>query len=110
MLEAEAAEAERRRKEIEEQPLYMGIKVITEDHFKHHDGFDVANLDKDDVPEAAKPYAFRFKKASPVRDLVKNIADRMGVDPETIRLWALVNRQNKTTRPDSLITELDMGM
>lgn len=110
MLEEEAAEAERRRKEIEEQPLYMGIKVITEEHFRNHNGFDIASLDKDDTPEKAKPWAFRFKKAASVRDLVKNIADRMEVDPASIRLWALVNRQNKTTRPDSLITEYDMAV
>lgn len=36
------------------------------------------------------------------------VAEEMKLPPENIRLWAMVNRQNKTTRPDQPILEQEM--
>lgn len=42
----------------------------------------------------------------PVEEFVKQVAEDMEQDPRKIRLWLMVNRQNKTIRPDQPIMDL----
>lgn len=42
----------------------------------------------------------------PMPELVELIAKDIGQDPRRVRLWATVNRQNKTIRPDQPIMDL----
>jgi len=41
-----------------------------------------------------------------MQDLVDNIAADIGKDAKHIRLWIMVNRQNKTIRPDQPVMDL----
>lgn len=43
-------------------------------------------------------------------EFLKTLAESLKLPPEQIRLWAMVNRQNKTTRPDQPITESDITL
>lgn len=104
-LDEEAAFREARKKEREEQHLYLGIRVITNDTFKAHGGTDLTVFDQshDDNPAAARYY--RWFKKSLLKDLITRIGEDTDTDPRRIRLWLMVNRQNKTTRPDTPITD-----
>lgn len=49
-------------------------------------------------------------RASTVGEFSRTLAESLKLPPEQIRLWAMVNRQNKTTRPDQPIIESDMTL
>jgi ubiquitin carboxyl-terminal hydrolase 7 len=57
-LNEERALADQKRKECDDQLLYMAVRVITETSFKAHQGTDLAAFDKDPEtnPGAAKCY------------------------------------------------------
>ena len=103
----ERALLERKRKEREEQHLYLSCAVITEDNFKSYQGFDLAAWDADPNLETS-PKFYRVLRASTVAEFCKSIADDRKVPAGHVRLWVMVNRQNKTVRPDQPILDPDM--
>ncbi|GAA5865830.1 hypothetical protein JCM8547_005726 [Rhodosporidiobolus lusitaniae] len=105
-LEKERRDAEQRKRERDEQHLYLTAKVITEKTFQQHQGFDLATFDDRTVPSTELP-TYRVPKAQPYLDFRAQVARDNGVDPNDIRLWVLVNRQNKTVRPDAPISDQD---
>ncbi|TVY85149.1 Ubiquitin carboxyl-terminal hydrolase [Lachnellula suecica] len=104
-LDDEAADREARKKERDEQHLYLNVKVITEDSFKAHGGTDLTNFDlnHDEVP--AGSWNYRILRKSTLAELATKIGEDTSTDPKRIRLWSMVSRQNKTTRPDAPIPE-----
>ncbi|PLW41882.1 hypothetical protein PCANC_11063 [Puccinia coronata f. sp. avenae] len=50
---------------------------------------------------------FRVAKQQPFLDFKSKLAQDLGYQPNQIRLWVLVNRQNKTVRPDTVVPEHD---
>ncbi|EPS37721.1 hypothetical protein H072_8604 [Dactylellina haptotyla CBS 200.50] len=107
-LDEEKAVREQRRKEREEQHLYMLVKVVTNDQFKAHQGFDLASWDYQGLPDAPKHH--RVLKASTVKTFLNTVASDLKQPPEKLRLWVMVNRQNKTVRPDHPLSNLEMTM
>ncbi|KAI1079311.1 cysteine proteinase [Whalleya microplaca] len=105
-LDEEAAAREAKRKEREEQHLYLAVKVITEDTFKHHGATDLTNFDANSNEDPAAPRSYRTKKQTTIEELVAIIARDLNQDPRRVRLWIMVNRQNKTTRPDQPIMDM----
>ncbi|KAL1956846.1 hypothetical protein VTO42DRAFT_6796 [Malbranchea cinnamomea] len=108
-LAQDRAELARKKKEREEQHLYMNVGLISDESFKCHHTFDLTSMDLEPDDPAA-PRVFRVLRAMKVRDLVQQIAEEKGLAPEQIRLWAMVNRQNKTIRPDQPIRDLDLSV
>ncbi len=108
-LSEEKAIAERRRKEREEQHLYLSVGVVTEDNFKAYQGFDLTMWDEQATPEAT-PTLHRVLRSSTLAAFTKTLAETMRLPPEQLRLWVMVNRQNKTIRPDQPINELEMSV
>lgn len=100
-FEEEAAIRETRRREREEQHLYMGVKAILPSTFREHGGTDLASFDANPDLDPAAPRFYRTLRSSTVQDLVNRIAEDVNEDPRKLRLWMMVNRQNKTTRPDT---------
>lgn len=98
---------EQKKRDREEQHLYLNVKVITETQYKAHQGFDLASWDDKEAPPEAIPLHFRYKKAEKMGDLVAKVAGDLGIEPQQLRLWVMVNRQNKTLRPDQPLTDLD---
>ena len=80
---------------------------MSEGNFKAHQGFDLTSWDTENELDSA-PSFHRVLKSSTISELSNTIADSLELPPENIRLWAMVNRQNKTTRPDQPILETDM--
>lgn len=107
-LDQEAALRELRRKEREEQHLYLGVRVITEDTFQNHGGTDLTVFDYlfSEDPAAARDY--RLLRRSTVKELAATVGEDIGVDPRKIRFWCMVNRQNKTVRPDTPIADFSL--
>lgn len=103
------AELARRRKEREEQHLYMNVGLISDETFKNHHGFDLTGADLE-ASDPAAPRAYRILRTTTVGEFSKQIAEEKGLDPAQVRLWIMVNRQNKTVRPDQPLREPDMTM
>lgn len=101
------AEALRKKKERDEAHLYMDVGVITEQTFQSHHGFDLFSTDLP-VDDPALPAQYRVLRTRKISEFAKDIAEERGLKEEAIRFWVMVNRQNKTTRPDQVIRDLDM--
>ncbi|KAJ6146967.1 hypothetical protein N7497_008949 [Penicillium chrysogenum] len=90
-------------------------KRMTEDRaemlhsFRSHHGFD---LTSNDLPadDPALPTQYKVLRAKKVSEFAQEIAEERGLKPEAIRFWAMVNRQNKTTRPDQVIRDQEMTL
>jgi len=98
---------EQRKRERDEQHRYLKVRIITEKQFTSHQGFDLVHWDDEDVPAEAQPITFRYKKAKTVKELIEYIGQEEGYYPQRLRLWVMVNRQNKTVRPDQPLLDLD---
>lgn len=103
-LNEERAAIERKKKDREEQHLYLPISVIDENNFKQYQGFDLTDWNAN-AEEPFAPRQYRILRASTVADFVKQLAEERKLPSEHCRLWAMVNRQNKTVRPDQPIME-----
>lgn len=89
--------------------MYLQAQVIENSHFKAHEGFDLATWDEADGEPASNARVYKVLKASPFRELVNQVAADLGETPDRVRLWSMVNRQNKTVRPDQPILDLEMS-
>ncbi|KAH7318703.1 hypothetical protein B0I35DRAFT_353900 [Stachybotrys elegans] len=106
-LEEEVALKEARRRERDEAHLYMMVRVITNDTFANYGGTDLCVFDANPETDPAAPRNYRVRRSMTLKDFVKKLATDLGKEPGQIRLWLMVNRQNKTVRPDQPIMDLD---
>ena len=79
-------------------------QVITDDTFTQHEGFDLATFDEKNWPPSDLP-SFRVLKQENYSTFKSRVAHHFNYPENQIRLWVLVNRQNKTVRPDAHIPE-----
>ncbi|KAL8284094.1 hypothetical protein RQP46_004843 [Phenoliferia psychrophenolica] len=105
-LERERKDAEMKRRERDEQHLYLTTKVITNETFTSHQGFDLATFDDRAASQPDLP-SYRVLKSQTFLDFRAEIAEKYKYAPQDVRLWVLVNRQNKTVRPDAPVTDQD---
>lgn len=105
-LEEETTAKEALKQEQREAHLYMTAKVITGETFRNHSSTDMCVFEaKADIdPAAPKPY--RIRRTMTMQEFVSQVAGDICQDPKKVRLWNMVNRQNKTTRPDVPIMDL----
>ena len=108
-LNEERAEKERIRKEQLEAHLYLTVDVIDDESFRAYEGFDLTSWDLD-PSVLSNPRRHRVLKSSTVDDFLKSLAKERDASPEQFRFWVMVNRQNKTVRPDQPITEGSLTM
>lgn len=105
-LDAEREQLEAKRREKDEQHLYLTAKVITDEIFGRHQGFDLASFDEKNLPATELP-TFRVLKTETFLTFKQRIAQYFKISERDFRLWVLVNRQNKTIRPDVPIHDSD---
>jgi ubiquitin carboxyl-terminal hydrolase 7 len=103
-LDEERLQIEAKKREREEQHLFLTAKVITDDTFTHHEGFDLATFDEKHWPPSDLP-SFRVLKQETYSIFKSRVATHFNIPENKVRLWVLVNRQNKTVRPDTHIPE-----
>ncbi|KZF20341.1 ubiquitin thiolesterase [Xylona heveae TC161] len=106
-LTEERALIEQRRKEREEAHLYLPIVTVTDANYAAYQGFDLTNWDTSSGT-AACPKPYRVLKTTTVGDFVKMVADDIGENSDRLRPWVMVNRQNRTVRPDQPLTDNTM--
>lgn len=84
--------------------------MITDDTFQQHGGTDLTVFDYlwSEDPAAARDY--RLLRKSSVKELAETVGEDIGVDPRRIRFWCMVNRQNKTIRPDTPIVDFSLSI
>ncbi|KAK9465799.1 hypothetical protein V1512DRAFT_265394 [Lipomyces arxii] len=103
-LEREAAEEEARRKEREEQHLYMYVKIMSNRQYTNYHGLDLGPFAEEQHEETlpeARPIVLKVLKTSTVKDLRDRVAKELEIDdPTTLRFWIMVTRENKTLRPE----------
>ncbi|RUP44365.1 hypothetical protein BC936DRAFT_149573 [Jimgerdemannia flammicorona] len=104
-LDEERALQEQRKREHKEMHLYITVKIVTDETFKAHQGFDLASFD-DKTAQSEIP-SFRVRKEETFADFKQSVSDHFQIPTERFRLWILVNRQNRTVRPDQPIPETD---
>jgi ubiquitin carboxyl-terminal hydrolase 7 len=97
------------KKEREGQRLSLIAKVITDETFSRHEGFDLAVFDKGNRPLSDLP-TFRVLGQETYSVFKSRVAQRFGYPDSQIKLWVMVNRQNKTVRPDTHIPESDPSL
>jgi len=115
-------QVEAKKREREEQHLFLTAKVsfsifdekdlaandvvqvITDETFARHEGFDLATFDEKNWPPSELP-SFRVLKQETYSTFKSRVAHHFNYPENQIRLWVLVNRQNKTVRPDTHIPE-----
>ncbi|KAL8868468.1 MAG: hypothetical protein Q9174_004972, partial [Haloplaca sp. 1 TL-2023] len=106
-LNEEKAALEKRRKDREEAHLYLPISVITEENFNAFQGLDLTDWQADPANPAA-PQTYKVLRSSTVGEFAKTVAESLRLPAEQIRLWVMVNRQNKTVRPEQPLLVLNM--
>ncbi|KAI8977181.1 hypothetical protein BDF20DRAFT_906363 [Mycotypha africana] len=98
-LEEEARLRELRRREKEEQHLYLKTFIVTDETFLANTGFDFANFADKDTGEKHIVVS-KVRKDQPFADFVTDAAENLKVAPSDFRFWLMVNRQNRTVRID----------
>lgn len=71
------------------------MKIVTDDTFAVHDGFDLAAYGDKNWPASDLP-TFRVLKQEEYETFKARVAQRFKLNEAQIRLWVLVNRQNRT--------------
>ena len=100
---------EAKRKEREEQRLLLTVRIITDETFSRHEGFDLVAFGEGGLPLSGLPTLY-VPKQETYSVFKSRVAQRFGHPENRIRLWALVNRQNKTVRPDTHIPENEASL
>ena len=77
---------------------------MTAEKFKKHQGFDLANFDDRQYP-LSDVHTFKILKSETYGAFKEKISRNFNIPPEQVRFWVIVNRQNKTVRPDTPISE-----
>lgn len=105
--EVEAEEAAQR--EREEQHLYMPVKVASVQQFQHMQHFDLAIWDPskpglEGQPTEAQAVLYKAKRTLKPAEFIEQVAAAINhPNPERLRFWTMVSRDNKTYRLNSPI-------
>ena len=101
--------AKGRKGGVGEPHLFLAAKIVTDEIFFRHEGFDLAAFDKRSSPLSPLP-TFHVPKKMTYSAFKSTVAQHFSYPKSQIRLWVLVTRQNETVRPDTHITEDDPSL
>ncbi|KAJ3326370.1 hypothetical protein HDU76_012981, partial [Blyttiomyces sp. JEL0837] len=105
-FDEERLASEQRRKDKEEQHLYMTVKALFDEQIKEHPGFDLCNFDEKAFAATPLPQ-FKVRKDESFGALRARLAEHVHQPVDRIRVWSMLPRVNKTIRPDSPITNVE---
>lgn len=109
-LDEEARIRDARKKEREEQHLYLVARVITDKTLREHCGTDLAVMNSNEWSSPGSAAYYRLLRKSLLKDLIEQVGHDSGIEPNRIRMWAMVGRQNKTIRPDQPIYDANITL
>ena len=95
---------EAKKKERDEQRSFLTVRVITDETFSRHEGFDLAAFDERNPALPDLPTC-RVLKRETYSVFKSRVAQHFGCPESRIRLWVLAGRQNKTVRPGTYVPE-----
>ncbi|KAG2175621.1 hypothetical protein INT43_001268, partial [Umbelopsis isabellina] len=105
-LDEERVAMEQKRKERLEMHLYMKTCIITDETFSKYQGFDLASFDEK-TGDTPAYLSYRTRKDDTLESFKAALCENLDIPFQHLRLWILVNRQNRTVRPDTPILESD---
>lgn len=79
----------------------MGVRAVLPSTFREHGGTDLGSFESNPEVDPSAPRYYRTLRSWTLQELVNRIAEDINEDPRKVRLWLMVNRQNKTIRPDT---------
>ncbi|KDN51670.1 hypothetical protein RSAG8_00216, partial [Rhizoctonia solani AG-8 WAC10335] len=88
----------------QEEGARGAASIITDKTFANHQGFDLAAFDDKNAPQS-EVNSLRILKTDSYAMFKSIVAKTLHYNESHIRMWVLVNRQNKTIRPDAPIPE-----
>lgn len=98
--ERKAQEAEKKAKE--EALLCFDARVVSDNDFRAHNGFDLYNTASETTGKA-----LRVKKKDTYASFKRTLAEDHGIPEDQLRVWTLVKRQNDTFRTDVPIPDTE---
>ena len=104
-IEEERIAREKRNRERAEQHLYMRVILATDESFEANTGFDFVRLDDRFRVEDTHVQALRVRKDQTYGEFMRELSENTGIQMGHFRLWLLVNRQNRTIRPDQPLSD-----
>lgn len=81
--------------------------MITDDTYRAYGGTDLTVFDSKHEVDTSAARSYRLLRKLTVKELAAKVAEDTGCDARRIRLWCMVNRQNKTIRPEAPILEVN---
>lgn len=109
-LETEELEREKLYRERQEAHLFMNVKVVNIETFRQYGATDLADFSPEAKTAEGAPWNYRVKRTMQLREFLELVGKDMKEDPKRLRVWIMVNRQNKTVRPDIPMTNLEASM
>lgn len=104
-LEEERLARERRIKEQSEQHLYMKLYTVTDKSFEMNTSFDFVDLENHNLFDESVVRSLRVRLDMTYGEFLDLISKQFEIPRGQFRPWLLVNRQNRTVRPDTPIPE-----
>ncbi|KAI8337200.1 hypothetical protein BC941DRAFT_427009 [Chlamydoabsidia padenii] len=104
-IEEEHRLQERRRRDKEQQHLFMTVLTVSDVSFANNHGLDFVNFNDDKTGDESSHHRLRVRKDQLYGDFKQKLANELGLPVNHIRCWLLVNRQNRTIRPDAPILD-----
>ncbi|KAJ7206534.1 ICP0-binding domain of ubiquitin-specific protease 7-domain-containing protein [Mycena pura] len=83
---------------------FLTVKIITDETFSVHEGFDLATLNNRSCPPSELP-TFWVPKQETYRNFKIRVAEHFNYRADQIRLWVVVNRLNRAPRLKTCIRE-----
>ncbi|KAI3652031.1 hypothetical protein MP228_003334 [Amoeboaphelidium protococcarum] len=94
-VEKEEQDRKRIEQEMAERHLFVYIRTLTVDDMKSYEGFDLVP-----VADSSVGTLHKVKKDMTWLQFKQQLAQQLTVQPEQVRLWSFMQRQNQTTRLD----------
>jgi ubiquitin carboxyl-terminal hydrolase 7 len=85
-LDEERVQIEAKKKEREGQHPFLTVKVITDETFARHEGFDLADFDEKELPLSDLP-TFRVLKQETYSVFKSRVAQHFCYPESQMRLW-----------------------
>ncbi|KAI7847583.1 hypothetical protein BDC45DRAFT_541802 [Circinella umbellata] len=98
-LEMEHQQREKEKREKEQMHRYMRMFLVTDQDFENNTGFDFVELHERSGKLSLQPQS--ILKDQKYGDFLQELAETLGKNVNEFRLWLLMNRQNRTIRPET---------
>ncbi|KAI8808839.1 hypothetical protein BJ742DRAFT_806590 [Cladochytrium replicatum] len=108
-LEEERVIYEQKKREREEQHLFLQVRVLNDDDIRKHEGFDLCNFD-DKMYPTTPVTTIKVKKEDSLASFKQTVSEKFNIPLDQFRLWNMVGRQNKTVRPDLPLPDAEVKM